>query len=209
MFDNKSHKEWLTIHNRAAWDYIHSEWLREVLFGARKKQKKLFSPVTGNVLDMGCGYGMNFSYLTNAAQIIGIDFSPIMVEKARAMAGRSNVPIEIRQGDAEALDFSSNSFGSIQSSLLYRRVHYNDRITSQCLILKDDPPSKAREGRAELALGPLLLRFCFKALGSCAFYYSQSGMSHPLVDDQKLPSHDRQAHWLFPARQRSSGASWI
>ncbi|MBI5839525.1 MAG: class I SAM-dependent methyltransferase [Chloroflexi bacterium] len=115
--NNKSHKEWLEIHNRAARDYITSEWSREVLFGVGNKRKRLFSRATGNVLDMGCGYGINFPHLINATHITGIDFSPVMLEKAHETARRSKVPVELREGDAEALDFADNSFDTVISSL--------------------------------------------------------------------------------------------
>ena len=115
--NNKSYEEWLGIHNRAAWDYIRSEWSREVLFGVGRKRKELFSQAHGNVLDVGCGYGINIPYLTNATHITGIDFSPIMVQKARETAHRSKIPVEIRQGDAEALDFPENSFDTVISTL--------------------------------------------------------------------------------------------
>ncbi len=100
--NNKSHKEWLEIHNRAARDYITSEWSREVLFGVGNKRKRLFSRAAGNVLDVGCGYGINFPHLINATHITGIDFSPVMLEKAHETARRSKVPVELREGDAEA-----------------------------------------------------------------------------------------------------------
>ena len=114
---NKSHDEWLRIHNRAARVYINSEWSREVLFGVGKKRKALFARATGNVLDVGCGYGINLPYLVNATQITGIDFSPVMLEKAREIARESKVSVDLRQADAEALDFSDNSFDTVVSSL--------------------------------------------------------------------------------------------
>lgn len=117
MQQNKSYKEWLGIHNRAARDYINSEWSREVLFGVAKKRKSLFSKATGNVLDVGCGYGINLRYLTQATHITGIDFSPVMIEKARETARSSKVPVEVRLGDAEALDFPDDSFDTVISSL--------------------------------------------------------------------------------------------
>jgi len=55
--ENYSRNDWLKLHNRAARDYINSEWSREVLFGVAKTRKRLFSQATGNVLDVGCGYG--------------------------------------------------------------------------------------------------------------------------------------------------------
>jgi SAM-dependent methyltransferase len=81
--DNKTRSDWLQIHNRAAIDYINSEWSREYLFGVRKKRKQLFAQARGNVLDVGCGYGMNFAHLTQATSITGIDFSPVMLDSAR------------------------------------------------------------------------------------------------------------------------------
>jgi ubiquinone/menaquinone biosynthesis C-methylase UbiE len=114
---NKSYEEWLGIHNRAARDYINSEWSREVVFGVGKKRKELFAHATGRVLDVGCGYGINFPYLVNATHITGIDFSPVMLARARETARSSRVPVDLRQEDAEALDFPDNSFDTVISSL--------------------------------------------------------------------------------------------
>lgn len=117
MINNKSQKEWLEIHNRAAWDYINSEWSREVLFGVAAKRKKLFSQATGHVLDVGCGYGMNFPHLTHATHITGIDFSPVMLKKARDIIKTSGITVDLREGNAEALDFADNSFDTVISTL--------------------------------------------------------------------------------------------
>ena len=114
---NKSYEEWRRIHNRAARDYINSEWSREVLFGVAKKRKKLFAQATGRVLDVGCGYGNNFPYLINATHITAIDFSPVMLAKAQETARRSSVPVDLREGGAESLDFPDNSFDTVISSL--------------------------------------------------------------------------------------------
>ena len=114
---NKSYNEWLRIHNRAARDYINSEWSREVFFGVAKKRKALFALAKGKVLDVGCGYGINFPYLIHADRITGIDFSPVMIEKAREMTRGSKVPAEVRLGDAEALEFPDNTFDTVISSL--------------------------------------------------------------------------------------------
>lgn len=115
--NNKSKKEWLEIHNRAARDYINSEWTREVPMGVAKKRRNLFSQATGHVLDVGCGYGMNFPYLTNATEITGIDFSHVMLQKARDIIRRSGLVVDLREGNAEALDFSDNAFDTVISAL--------------------------------------------------------------------------------------------
>lgn len=114
---NKTQREWLEIHNRAAGLYINSEWSRENLFGVAKKRRKLFAQAIGNVLDVGCGYGMNFPYLTKADRITGMDFSPVMLEKARSVIRKLGVTIDLREGNAEALDFADNSFDTVISTL--------------------------------------------------------------------------------------------
>jgi ubiquinone/menaquinone biosynthesis C-methylase UbiE len=117
MMRNYSRNDWLGLHNRAARDYINSEWSREVLLGVRRKRKALFSHATGRVLDVGCGYGINFPHLINASHITGVDFSPVMLEKAREIAAESSIPVVLREADAEALDFPDNSFDTVISSL--------------------------------------------------------------------------------------------
>jgi ubiquinone/menaquinone biosynthesis C-methylase UbiE len=115
--ENYSRNDWLKVHNRAARDYINTEWSREVLFGVAKKRKQLFAQATGKVLDVGCGYGMNFPYLINATHITGIDFSPIMLEKARSAVLDSGIKADLFEGDAEALKFPDDSFDTVISTL--------------------------------------------------------------------------------------------
>jgi len=114
---NKTQKEWLEIHNRAAWVYINSEWSRENLFGVAKARRKLFAQALGNVLDVGCGYGMNFPYLIMADHITGVDFSSVMLEKARSLIKRSGTNVDLREGNAEALEFADNTFDTVISTL--------------------------------------------------------------------------------------------
>jgi ubiquinone/menaquinone biosynthesis C-methylase UbiE len=115
--NEKSRTDWLRIHNRAARDYINSEWSREVLLGVAKERKKLFAQAAGDVLDVGCGYGMNFRHLTHAKSITGIDFSPVMLDKARESMRGTAIKVDLREGDAEALVFPDNSFDTVISAL--------------------------------------------------------------------------------------------
>jgi ubiquinone/menaquinone biosynthesis C-methylase UbiE len=117
MNANKTRKEWLEIHNRAAGLYINSEWSREILLGVAKKRRKLFEQAVGNVLDVGCGYGMNFPYLTKADHITGMDFNSVMLTKARSLIKESGAKIDLREGNAEALDFPDNTFDTVISTL--------------------------------------------------------------------------------------------
>jgi ubiquinone/menaquinone biosynthesis C-methylase UbiE len=69
------------------------------------------------VLDVACGYGMNFAHLPNATHITGMDFSPVMLAMARAHVRRLNLSVDLFEGDAEALDFPDNTFDTVISAL--------------------------------------------------------------------------------------------
>ena len=60
---------------------------------------------------------MNFPYLTKADHITGMDFSPVMLQKARSLVRRLGVNVELREGNAEALDFADNTFDTVISTL--------------------------------------------------------------------------------------------
>ena len=83
----------------------------------RKQRKTLFAQASGDVLDVGCGYGMNFPYLTHAKSITGIDFSPVMLNKARETMRGTGIKVDLREGDAEALQFADSSFDTVISTL--------------------------------------------------------------------------------------------
>jgi ubiquinone/menaquinone biosynthesis C-methylase UbiE len=112
-----SHVTWRDIHDRAAQDYRRGEWLRESVFGVAWMRRQLFERATGQVLDVACGYGMNFGYLPNAMHTTGIDFSPVMLEMAQTHADQFGHDVTLAVGDAEALDFPDDSFDTVISAL--------------------------------------------------------------------------------------------
>jgi SAM-dependent methyltransferase len=112
-----SRADWVRIHNGAARDYKVSEWTREVLLGTQARRRKLFSRATGSVLDVACGYGLNFAYLPNATGISGVDFSPVMLAMAHDHVRALGVRVNLSEGDAEALDFPDDTFDTVISAL--------------------------------------------------------------------------------------------
>jgi SAM-dependent methyltransferase len=112
-----SDDRWQRIHDDSARDYQSGEWVREKLLGVGRKRRELFSLASGSVLDVGCGYGSNFEYLSNTTHITGIDVSPVMLDMAREHARRLNIEVDLRQGDVEALDFPDHTFDTVISAL--------------------------------------------------------------------------------------------
>jgi ubiquinone/menaquinone biosynthesis C-methylase UbiE len=82
------------------------EWLLFLPRGLRKEAVSRLSLRPGEkVLEVGCGTGRNFPYLSEAAgttgRVYGVDLSPGMLRKARALCARGGFAnIELTQGDA-------------------------------------------------------------------------------------------------------------
>lgn len=112
-----SREEWQRIHDSGAGDYQRGAWVRENILGVAAMRKRHFAQAHGAVLDVGCGYGANFPYLTNAASITGVDFSPVMLEMAHEFADSLRLNIDLRQTDAEALPFPDAHFDTVISAL--------------------------------------------------------------------------------------------
>lgn len=65
-----------------------------------------------SVLDIGCGTGAySLAFAPQVGRVVGCDFSPAMVEGARARAVEAGVDnVEFRQGDFGVLDFGDERF---------------------------------------------------------------------------------------------------
>lgn len=68
------------------------------------------------ILDVGCGPGI-FSILLSklGGEVIGLDYTPKMIEKARENADNCGVKVNFTQGDAQNLIFEDGSFDVVIS----------------------------------------------------------------------------------------------
>ena len=66
------------------------------------------------ILDLACGYG-RFSIPLAALgyRVVGIDITPIFIERAKEEAKRRNLNIDFRVGDMKSLPYEENSFDSV------------------------------------------------------------------------------------------------
>lgn len=95
------------------------------------------------VIDLGSGAGNDCFVARKAAgedgRVIGIDFTPAMVEKARANAqqlGFSNV--EFRQGDIDKMPISSNRADVVVSNCVLNLVPDKDKVFKEIFrVLKE------------------------------------------------------------------------
>jgi ubiquinone/menaquinone biosynthesis C-methylase UbiE len=75
---------------------------------------RVASGATGQVLEMGIGPGLNLPfYGPHVERIIGLDPSPKLLEIARDAGRRSEVPLELIEGTAEAIPLETGSIDTV------------------------------------------------------------------------------------------------
>lgn len=104
-------------YNKVANQYEKKIWFDQHVLGVARLRKKLFSKATGNVLEVACGTGQNFSYLPVGVNITATELSPNMLQRAREHAKELNLKINFAVMDAENLEFPDASFDTVISSL--------------------------------------------------------------------------------------------
>ncbi|MFC5136552.1 MULTISPECIES: class I SAM-dependent methyltransferase [Haloferacaceae] len=89
-------------------------WLNRLLTGRYRSRQ--FSQATGRVLDVACGAGTNFQYLPESTEIVGIDISEPLLERARSELETLERNGTVKQMDAQDLAFEDDSFDTVISS---------------------------------------------------------------------------------------------
>jgi ubiquinone/menaquinone biosynthesis C-methylase UbiE len=71
------------------------------------------SRAEGDVLEVAVGTGLNFAHYPPGIGLTGVDFSPAMLDLARKRAADLDIDVDLRVGDAQALDFPDASFDTV------------------------------------------------------------------------------------------------
>lgn len=85
----------------------------------KKVRTELIRNARGNVLEIGSGTGINFSYYQQAKRVTAIEPNPKMSSRAIRRGRNAHVPITLYEAHAETLPFSDNSFDTIISTLVF------------------------------------------------------------------------------------------
>ncbi|RIX53969.1 class I SAM-dependent methyltransferase [Paenibacillus nanensis] len=83
----------------------------------RRWRRQLLESASGRVLELAVGAGANFPYYPKHVQITAVDFSALMLEKAKNAAVRNHVDAAFIRADIEELDFPDGTFDTIVSTL--------------------------------------------------------------------------------------------
>ncbi|MEL7659144.1 MAG: class I SAM-dependent methyltransferase [Bacillota bacterium] len=77
----------------------------------------------GRVLEVGVGTGLNLPYyLKHCQEIIGIDVSPRMLDRAREKAAQCKTPVKLEMMDIQDLPLSSGSFDCLIATFVFCTV---------------------------------------------------------------------------------------
>src|SRR6266542_2608495 len=71
----------------------------------------------GEVLEIGMGTGRNIPHYREDVRLTGVELSPAMLEIARARARELGRDVDLRVGDAQALEFPDESFDTVVCTL--------------------------------------------------------------------------------------------
>ncbi|HYM14767.1 MAG TPA: class I SAM-dependent methyltransferase [Dehalococcoidia bacterium] len=82
-------------------------------------RERLLSGLTGDVLEIGAGTGLNFPHYTSAARVIALEPDPHMLKRAEArLVALGATNIDIRREPAEVLPFADASFDAVVTTLV-------------------------------------------------------------------------------------------
>ncbi|MFI7706902.1 class I SAM-dependent methyltransferase [Nonomuraea sp. NPDC049480] len=71
------------------------------------------SQATGDVLEVAIGTGLNLPHYPKGVRLSAIEWSPAMLDRARQRAADLGLQADLREGDAQALDFAEDAFDTV------------------------------------------------------------------------------------------------
>ncbi|WP_456421751.1 class I SAM-dependent methyltransferase [Thermococcus sp.] len=101
-------------YDMASYIYEPINSLLEIPSGIRKARERLISMAKGRVLELGVGTGLNLPLYRNVEEVVGVDISEKMLEKARKK--RAKVRTTLIRTDARKLPFPDESFDTVVST---------------------------------------------------------------------------------------------
>src|SRR5512132_1832678 len=126
---------------RRYWDKQAPKYDKQVAFFERRLfgdgRQWVCSQATGDVLEVAIGTGRTLPFYPGGIRLTGTDFSPAMLELARRQADQLGRRVDLRLGDAQALELPDACFDTVVCTL------------SLCAI-----PDERRGGRDEAGPAP-------------------------------------------------------
>jgi ubiquinone/menaquinone biosynthesis C-methylase UbiE len=126
--------------------------------GEVENRIELVSDAGGQVLEVGCGNGLNFEHYRTASSVVGLEPQPAMLDLARDRAAAAPVPVRLMRGLGESLPFPDGTFDTVVVSLVLCSVADTFRVAEEMArVLRSDGEVRFLEhvrstGRASAAI---------------------------------------------------------
>jgi ubiquinone/menaquinone biosynthesis C-methylase UbiE len=106
---------------RRYWDKHARNYDKQMAFWERRLfadgRQWVCGQAEGDVLEVAIGTGRNLPHYPAGIRLTGIEFSPAMLELARRQAARLGLKVDLRLGDAQALELPDASFDTVVCTL--------------------------------------------------------------------------------------------
>lgn len=133
-------------------------------------RSRLLQAARGRVLEIGFGAGGNLPYYPKDIELVAVDFSPAMLEKAKQANDRLyQLKVTYVEGDVEDVTLPEQSFDTVVSTLSLCAVPHPDRVLArlgrwckpegQVLLMEHGRSSNRVLALAQNVLDPLLYRW--------------------------------------------------
>jgi ubiquinone/menaquinone biosynthesis C-methylase UbiE len=106
---------------RRYWDKHARSYDRQMAFWERRLfahgRQWVCAQASGEVLEVAIGTGRNLPLYSQSIHLTGLDFSPQMLQLARRRAEELGRQVDLRLGDAQALDLPDDCFDTVVCTL--------------------------------------------------------------------------------------------
>jgi ubiquinone/menaquinone biosynthesis C-methylase UbiE len=90
--------------------------------GGTKRRRRVLSGTRGRVLEVGIGTGLNLEHYPVGVDLVGIDISGKMLQRAQARAKRLGRTVALEEADVEALPYPDHSFDTVTATCVFCSV---------------------------------------------------------------------------------------
>jgi ubiquinone/menaquinone biosynthesis C-methylase UbiE len=102
---------------RRRWDRQADSYDRQTAYAERRffgdSRRWLCGQATGDVLEVAVGTGLNLPHYPDGVRLTGVEWSPGMLAGAQRRADALGRAVDLRQGDAQALNFPDGYFDTV------------------------------------------------------------------------------------------------
>jgi ubiquinone/menaquinone biosynthesis C-methylase UbiE len=100
--------------------------------GAREHRRRLLEGLSGTVVEIGAGQGLNFPhYAPEVTQVIAIEPEPTLRREAESVAAKARVPISVVAGVADELPVDDAAADAVVASLVLCSVPDQQRALAE------------------------------------------------------------------------------